>query len=401
MEPVEDTELPEYHLHKRSSTSHSSKVYKLVFDYKFEAIRRDDTTVNIRIDYTNLVPYWDDMTGKDSGKGKTSKRSRHEKRWWGSFPDWLTKLTRVRTSDEGKLPMSLHKRMLLYRKRASCARGNVRLQAGLDVTLDAKFDMNARWAYYAQGTIVPLKVEEIYTYFEMEPVAEAVIEVEGNAQMEYRMKNRIKIIDTLSYPGLAIKGIAAIGPTLDVYGEMRARATVAGKLKAGAKITFPKYEVYFPQIDEATKYQKFPKPAENKEEGSKGTDFQPILNAEVTASVGLDLLITPEVNLGIKVNSPGIKGDIVNAQIVGFVNNTFRFEVQGKASGGIGQTPAASYDIFIKYIYNFGVGGVATFKWLGSHALKPLQLWPGEGREKMLWEHHGVRIQGSSHRSLY
>jgi hypothetical protein len=78
----------------------------------------------------------------------------------------------------------------------------------------------------------------------MEPVAEAVLEIAGNAEMEYRMKERIKIIDTLSYPGLAIKGqvispnqlgltlmisrIAAIGPTLDVYGEMRAKATIAG-----------------------------------------------------------------------------------------------------------------------------------------------------------------------------
>jgi hypothetical protein len=40
----------------------------------------------------------------------------------------------------------------------------------------------------------------------MEPVVEAVLEIAGNAEMEYRMKERIKIIDTLSYPGLAIKG---------------------------------------------------------------------------------------------------------------------------------------------------------------------------------------------------
>lgn len=66
--------------------------------------------------------------------------------------------------------------------------------------------------------------------------------------------------------------IAAIGPTLDVYGEMRAKATIAGyvslclistrvttdigrQLRAGAKITFPKYERYFPQISEAEAYQ--------------------------------------------------------------------------------------------------------------------------------------------------
>ncbi|KAF2473995.1 chitinase A1 [Lindgomyces ingoldianus] len=387
MDPVDETELPPYHIRKRSAADHTSRVYKLVFDYHFENIRREDQTVNIRIDYTNLVPYWDDMTGTESPKG-TTKRSRHEKRFWGELTDWLKQLTRVQTSDQGKLPMSLHKRMLLYRKRAQCARGNTVLKAGLDVTLDAKFDMNARWAYYAQGTIVPLNVEQIYAYFEMEPVAQATLEVEGNAEIEYRMKERLKIIDTLSYPGLAIKGIAAIGPTLDVYGEMRAKATVAGKLKAGAKITFPRYEIYFPQVKEAEARQKFDKPAESAEQGSKGTDFEPILDASVQASVGVDLLITPEVNLGIKVNTPSVKGDIVNAQIVGFINNTFRFEVIGKGQGGIGNTPAISYDIFIKYLYNFGIGGTATFKWLGNYALKPLQLW-NQDREKILYEHHG------------
>ncbi|KAK1913093.1 hypothetical protein P3342_005029 [Pyrenophora teres f. teres] len=387
MVPVEDSLLTEHHLRKRASANHSSTVYRLVFDYDFAAIKREDSTVNIRIDYTNLVPYWDEMTGEESRKG-TSKRSL-EKRWWGSYVDWLKKLNTVRTSDEGKLPMSIHKKMTLYRKRASCARGNTRVKAGLDVILDSKIDMNARWAYYAQGTIVPLKVDEIYTYFEMEPVVEAVLEVSGNAEIEYRMKEPIKIIDTLAYPGLAIKGIAAIGPTLDLLGEMRAKATIAGQIRAGAKITFPRYETYFPQIPEAKDYQKFPTPSTDQEQASKGTDFTPILDASVQASVGVDILLTPMVNLGIKVNHPSVKGDIVSAQIQGFVNNTFRFEVSAKGDAGIGTNPAASYSIFIKYIYNFGIGGAATFKWLGEYALSPLQLWPGEGRQKILYEHHG------------
>jgi hypothetical protein len=220
MEPVEDSHLPAYHLNKRALKKHTSRVYRLTFDYDFAAIKREDATVNIRVDYTNLIPYWDEMTGKDSPKGP--KRSLNDKRWWGSYVDWLKKMNTVKKSDTGKLPMSLHKRMLLYRKRASCARGNVAVKAGLDVILDAKFDMNARWAYYAEGTIVPLNIDQIYTYFgescglpcgtscsliiEMEPVAEAVLEISGNAEMEYRMKERIKIIDTLAYPGLAIKG---------------------------------------------------------------------------------------------------------------------------------------------------------------------------------------------------
>lgn len=273
MEQVPDHHLPNYHRQKRSVNDHTSSVYKLVFDYDFAAIKREDATVNIRVDYTNLVPYWDEMTGEESPKG-SSKRSdlarRSEKRWWGEFTEWCKKMTKVETSDQGKLPMSIHKRMLLYRKRAQCARGNVKVKAGLDVILDAKLDMNARWAYYASGTIVPLAVDQVYTFFEMEPVAEAVLEVAGNAEMEWS-SDRIKIIDTLSYPGLAIKGIAAIGPTLDLWGQMKARATIAGQLRAGAKITFPKTSMYFPQVPEANEFTKQPKTSEDKEEGGKGT----------------------------------------------------------------------------------------------------------------------------------
>jgi hypothetical protein len=41
---------------------------------------------------------------------------------------------------------------------------------------------------------------------------------------------RIKIIDKLSYPGLAIKGIAAVGPTLNLYASMEAYASIHTKV---------------------------------------------------------------------------------------------------------------------------------------------------------------------------
>lgn len=355
MEPVKASSLSKFHQEKRSVEGLDSTVYNLTIDYRFELINRADSTVNLRIDYTNLVPYWDEMTGEESKAGNKRKRAlRHEKRWWGSYSDWLEKLNTVRASDEGKLPLSIHKKMLLYSRRAQCARKGMTLKAGLDVTLDAKFDMNARWAYYAQGTIVPLKVDTIYTYFELKPEVQAVIEVDGSAEMVYQSQ-RIKIIDTLSYPGLAIKGIAAVGPTLDLYGQIVATATVAGKLKAGAKMTFPKYEMYFPQIDEAESYQKFPTPDKDDTKRVGGTDMVPILDASVEAKVHIDLKVTPEANLGIKVNAPIVKGGpVLDAQVIGFVNNTLRFQVNAGAKGGIENPGAASYDVFIKYFYNFG-----------------------------------------------
>ncbi|KAF7585706.1 hypothetical protein BBP40_010256 [Aspergillus hancockii] len=80
---------------------------------------------------------------------------------------------------------------------------------------------------------------------------------------------------------------------------------------------------------------------------------------------------------GIKINAPFVKGvPVLDAQIVGFVNNTLRFQVDAGGKAGIGNPPAASYDVYIKYFYNFG-----DFKWLGE--------WGLTCKEKILWEHHG------------
>ncbi|KAL4869532.1 hypothetical protein BDV12DRAFT_196162 [Aspergillus spectabilis] len=219
--------------------------------------------------------------------------------------------------------------------------------------------------------------------------AMAVLEIQGNAEMQYESE-RLRIIETLSYPGLAIKGIAAIGPTLELYGQMAGYARISGTLTAGARVQFPKYEMYFPQVPEAEEFQVWPSGDRVEDDKITGPQMRPILDASVEAYANLDFKLTPEVNLGIRVNNPLGKNDaLMDAQIVGFVNNTLRFEVQGEASGGIDKPPAASYSVFIKYFYNFGITGRAVFKWLGEHALTPLTLWEAPGREIILWEHHG------------
>lgn len=91
MEQVDHSLLPDYHIGRRALQQEHSTVYKLVFDYSFDLIKRQ-TPVNIRVDYTNMVNYWDTMTGIKSGKGSGVSR-RHEKRFWGEFKEWLKKLS--------------------------------------------------------------------------------------------------------------------------------------------------------------------------------------------------------------------------------------------------------------------------------------------------------------------
>lgn len=74
MEPAyPDYRLPGHHLRSRSLNSLDTPVYKMTYDYNFHLVTRDDGDVNLRVDYTNLLGYWDER--------KWSKRN---------FRSWFT-----------------------------------------------------------------------------------------------------------------------------------------------------------------------------------------------------------------------------------------------------------------------------------------------------------------------
>jgi chitinase len=131
-----DFQLPDHHLAHRSLEHLENPVYEVKIDYNFQNIKlkRDDEPVQIRVDYTNLMGYWDEMTDSPASRMKRSVgeqglsepewRSRvqravsrdknvrkreenikvktemdtsdstpaHNKRWFGVFGDWLSKL---------------------------------------------------------------------------------------------------------------------------------------------------------------------------------------------------------------------------------------------------------------------------------------------------------------------
>lgn len=79
--------------------------------------------------------------------------------------------------------------------------------------------MDSTYAYYLSGTLVPPSLDGTYAYFGMQPSVYMGLTVEGTARMDYKSERK-QLIPTLCYPGLAIKGIAAAGPILDIYGQI-------------------------------------------------------------------------------------------------------------------------------------------------------------------------------------
>ncbi|KAK8050311.1 chitinase A1, partial [Apiospora phragmitis] len=385
-----DAHLPPHHVEHRSQQGihDSNPVYEMKIDYNFGAItpKRDDEPVYLRVDYTNLLGYWDEVEAADPSKKRSRmpdwqsrvkraamrdhairKRSTsapvnitvpmdpifspcpsgrdedsgHEyatKHWWGAIGNWIKKMTTVEKTDQGVIPMGWEDNINLFRAQWGCP--GQTFSANLKMDLEANVQMDATYAYYFQGQFIPPKKPEVYAYLGMEPSAYVGLHLVGNAVMQYT-SGRKKIVDTLAYPGLAVKGIAAVGPTLDIYGEIRGKITLHGEASAGATLHFGKAEVYWPSnAAESESAQQLLGLDSKAEKPDLGT-IAPTFEAGVEIDAQLDIIVTPEANVGIKIGGGSlVSATIMDAQLTGFVKGDLSFQASGS-----GTSQQGSFDI--------------------------------------------------------
>lgn len=222
-------ELPGHHVEHRSVERLSGPVYEVKIDYAFDAIptREDGQPVNLRVDYTNLLGYWDEMGGvrirRESSEDGTPPRvpdwharvkkainrdkalrkrsapvnvtvpmgdGTHlaerpsggtlDKRWL-FFTEWIEALAgKTTTKKYGVLPLRCADSVNLFRAREGCAG---RRTASLEIDLEASFDMDVTYAYYFSGILIPPRVPDAYAYLGMEPSAYVELRMAGTAQM--------------------------------------------------------------------------------------------------------------------------------------------------------------------------------------------------------------------------
>ena len=364
-------QLPAHHIaHRLEKRLEEHPVYEVKIDYSFHSIElRDDTKpVNIRVDYTNLLGYWNELTNSNPSRIKrgldspgpldmhdfrsrvqrgvaTDKKLGHRrrnaetvttttpfdvtaeelpedrekrcaaaaaasgisprtadsdvadgplaKRWWGTFVKWLDELTSVREAERGDLPLQYSDKIKLFEAKWGCPGST--FNANLRMDLEAAASMDAVYAYYLSARFIPPQKPDAFFYFGLEPSAYLGLVLKGNAVMQAASNER-KIIDTIGYPGLAVKGIAAVGPTLDIYGQIRGKITLSGEAKAGARIAFEKAEVYWPQDDGAVeKYDKLLDLDIVKDGTNIPMNVEPTFEAGVKLDAQLDIIIRPEV----------------------------------------------------------------------------------------------------------
>lgn len=156
--------------------------------------------------------------------------------------------------------------------------------------------MDATYAYYFSGAFIPPSKPNVYAYLGMDPYAYVGLRIVGNAVMQMT-SGRKKLMDTIGYPGLAIKGIAAVGPTLDIYGEIRGKITLHGEARAGAQFNFGKAAVYWPQDDAASKKYEQLLGLDTKTMAPAPDTLAPTFDAGVKLDAELDVIVTPQVRI--------------------------------------------------------------------------------------------------------
>jgi hypothetical protein len=103
---------------------------------------------------------------KDITDTPTTKR----KRWFGSYSDWLSKMTTIAKSDKGSLPLQYDDTIKLFHAQGSCP--DLNITASVDLDANIHMGLNAQYGYYFEGSILPSPtLISAYGYFSVEPEA--------------------------------------------------------------------------------------------------------------------------------------------------------------------------------------------------------------------------------------
>lgn len=157
---------------------------------------------------------------------------------------------------------------------------------------------------------------------------------------------------------------------------------------------FGRAELYFPQGEDGTEgddnYNKIDNIRSQHKRPKKGLEPQFYTTAQASAALAID--VSPNARIGINVG-PSIlgKGNLVDAQIIAFVNGTLEFSADVSASAGTGTDPTFTYRYGAYLYYNLGYGGFAnilagTWNW----HYEPVYLYSLPGMRYTIYENDNV-----------
>ncbi|KAJ3559303.1 hypothetical protein NM688_g429 [Phlebia brevispora] len=217
-------------------------IYEMHFDYEFNRLSetRDaaDGDVLVRVDATNIPDYWSEIDTADPNS--PVKRGTLEKRWFGSFSDWLTRLNKVELQSNSDLSISQTFSQTLFSASQSCAStdGTTTFMASIDLTASGSAQFHLRYGFYLEGALISASINQAYVYASSDASATAGMVLSGKASVEYS-GGQVPIIPQISWPGLSFAGIVTIGPTFNIYALLEGSVAASGTFAFQTSYQFP------------------------------------------------------------------------------------------------------------------------------------------------------------------
>ncbi|KAF5346427.1 hypothetical protein D9758_012782 [Tetrapyrgos nigripes] len=286
----------------------TESLYQLSFDYNFAAIPASNGPVYMRADVTDMPGYWDSVVDSPPERRAWLKsrglwKEPEEKRWWGAFKDWLSKLNQVEASNTQSrtFPNFIRKIHGQPSTRIYTVKALLHLMHLLtSLSLDHLAKLTTRYGFYLQGQIVPPSVEAAYIYFNSGGNAATTFTMTGTASVTYN-SDTVELAK-FGFPGLYYPGLLTIGPSLAINGYITGQLSLTGTLTTGLTYQFP--EVHYAlgkSSDDA------PGPAVTPDQPSQGYKYS--FGYNVNLNGDLQIHVVPTVELGISV----LGGSLIDA----------------------------------------------------------------------------------------
>ncbi|KAJ6503678.1 hypothetical protein C8R45DRAFT_1209318 [Mycena sanguinolenta] len=254
-------------------------IYSLSFDYAFTDIAEENGPVYMRADMTDMPGYWDAIIDSPPDEGTTSVRKRNlnfhqprgleymEKRWFGAFGDWLSKLNTLTAEDSISRNYHWSDTYTIFHQEESCPN----FQSSLDISVSGFASVNTQFGYYLEATILPPAVQQAYVYFKAGAGAEGenqhlssripttditqsrfyyhrycfrLLDERPLRTRRVRLSWTVRRIFFVYYPGLL-----TLGPSLHLYGELSGDLSLSGSLETSVSYTFPSLDLSFGKQD--------------------------------------------------------------------------------------------------------------------------------------------------------
>ncbi|PPR00468.1 hypothetical protein CVT24_004529 [Panaeolus cyanescens] len=284
----------------------SESVMLLSFDYNFAAIPSSNGPIYMRADVTDMPGYWDSVVDSPPERREwLQKRGlwkdpKVEKRWWGAFKNWLSKITTLEVDKSQTRTFFWQDTWNIFHQETHCE-GPPQFDASLDISLTGNAQMTARYGFYLQGTVVPPAVTAAYVHFSSDASASAQLTLKGEASVTYN--SQTVRFASFGFPGLYYPGLLTVGPSLVLEGYITGQLSVQGQMTTGITYKFPPINYALGKTGDDVIG-----PAAQPSPPNPGYNYQFGLNVDLSGDITIHMV--PTVQLGISV----LNGALIEAE---------------------------------------------------------------------------------------